>query len=200
MRVRVSAKWARVKFHPCTLDFILNVCKSRCETSCKNQPIDVFVDDSEIERIEMFGAKVKDNLLVPTEDGRCPFQQKTNALCKIHVSGLKPFGCAASPFSLNSKGTLVIRHRNLMLPCHKADGALPAYISYRDSLDGIFGLEEAERICKHLDAGGGDFWAEMSDDMFRLLAKKEAVLNRQAGRYRDDLSKLVIHKQEVLDI
>jgi hypothetical protein len=68
----------------------------------------------------------------------------------------KPFGCIASPFTLNRSGTLVVRNRYRMLVCYvpKAredrDDHPPAFEAFRASLDLIYGDEEAARIVTDL--------------------------------------------------
>lgn len=72
-----------------------------------------------------------------------------NGLCSLHYSQDKPFGCIASPFTINDNDTLIIRYRYSRMKCH-GDGSY-SYVAFRPSLDLIFGKDEAEKICNELD-------------------------------------------------
>ena len=117
--------------------------------------------------------------LLQTGDGPCTFQDGGTHLCGLHTGPDKPFGCIASPFTLNDHDTLIVRNRYRQLCCYtdtRADGTqLPAYIAFRASLDLIFGPDEAARVCDHLDAGGGDLDAVMPRSTHRILVDNDAI-------------------------
>lgn len=175
-RVKVSAASARLRFHGCDPDYIRDVCHaSCCQSSTAPSGIMVTIHPSEQAAIEARGAVVRDGLLQPREgEKRCPF--KTSAdLCGLHGTSDKPFGCIASPFTLNRNGTLIVRNRYKSLKCYDDGPRLPAYKAFRASLDLIFGPAEAARVCDHLDAGGGDIAATIGPDAYRLLVENDAI-------------------------
>lgn len=167
--VRISAANARLEFNGCDPDYIRDVCHGACCRS-KSAPGGALVAVSERQRplVEEQGAAVADGLIVPV-GGRCPFQGD-NFLCRIHGTPAKPHGCISSPFALNRRGTLIVRNRYKLLRCYRAGPRLPAYVAFRASLDMLFGPEEAESICRHLDGGGGDCLGKMLTDHFNMLA------------------------------
>lgn len=180
--VRVSAAMLRQEFHGCEPDYIRDVCHGRCcrsESSATGNGILVTIHPSEEAAIEASGGVVVDGLLQPTEGERkCPFQHD-EGLCGLHGSEAKPFGCIASPFTLNKNGTLIVRNRYRTLSCFKdlrEDGTqLPAYIAFRASLDLIFGQEKAQEISDHLEQGGGDLIMEMPQESYRKLVDNDAI-------------------------
>jgi DNA modification methylase len=118
---------------------------------------------SEELKIKAAGGRVASGLLQSDpKTKKCPFKTPQD-LCGIHFTEYKPFGCIASPFTLNKSDTLIVRNRYKMLKCYKDGARLPAYKAFRASLDLIFGAAEAERVCGHLERGGGDIYAEMPD-------------------------------------
>lgn len=118
---------------------------------------------SEELEIKAAGGRVANGLLQSNpQTKKCPFKTPQD-LCGIHFTDHKPFGCIASPFTLNKSGTLIVRNRYKLLKCYKDGARLPAYKAFRASLDLIFGAAEAERICNHLERGGGDIYAEIPD-------------------------------------
>ena len=94
--------------------------------------------------------------LQPKPGGRgCPF--KVDGLCGLHFTPDKPFGCIASPFTLNKNDTLIVRNRYKMLPCYRGPAAKePAYKAFASSLELLFGVDEAQIISLLLDKGSGD--------------------------------------------
>lgn len=157
--VTISAKSMQLRFHGCTPDYIRDVCKGRCCRSSESPSgIEVTVLPDEVERIRARGAIVIDGQIEPEPGCRtCPFQTGS-FLCGLHGTpdkpfGEKPFGCIASPLTLNSGGKLIIRNRYKLLKCHRdwKDRGLPVYVAFRASFDLLFG-EEAQSICDHLAA------------------------------------------------
>lgn len=97
--------------------------------------------------MEARGQRVVEGRLV-TPAKRCPFQTDAN-LCGIHFTPDKPFGCIASPFTLNANNTLIVRNRYRLLRCYK-DGTAPAYKAFAASLTLLFGEAEAARRATYL--------------------------------------------------
>ena len=78
----------------------------------------ITIHPSEQAAIEGLGGRVIDGLLQPkTGCRKCPFKTPEH-LCGIHFSGSKPFGCIASPFTLNANDTLIVRNRYRLLKCY----------------------------------------------------------------------------------
>jgi hypothetical protein len=111
--------------------------------------------------------------------GTCGFKTPEH-LCSLHHTGMKPFGCIASPFTLNHRDTLVISNRYRRLVCYK-DGGRPAYRAFATSLRLLFGPAEAERITEHLDAGGGDLEAGMLAEAYENLQFRAEMFRQRAG-------------------
>lgn len=161
-RVKVSAKMARLRFHGCTPEYIRDVCHGACCRS-SSQPSGTLISvlPEEAPALEARGARVI-NGRIDTPAKRCPFQT-TEHLCGIHFTPDKPFGCIASPFTFNANGTLVVRNRYKMLRCYDEGPRIPAYLAFAASLKLIFGEVEAARITAHLDGGGEDLFAWVSE-------------------------------------
>jgi hypothetical protein len=167
---------ARLKFNGCDLDYIKNVCKaSCCQSSVSKTGIVVTIHPSEEEKIKNRGGKIKNGLLQPKPGcKKCPFKTEDH-LCGLHFTDDKPFGCIASPFTLNPKGTLIVRNRYRMLKCFNDGKKIPAYVCWKSSLNLIFGQEESDRITKHLDNGGGDMIAYMPEENYIKLMKNDEI-------------------------
>jgi hypothetical protein len=156
VKVNISSKWARHKFK-CSLDYIKQVCGGRCCQGSDKVLISLLPSEEQ-QHIDN-GKDVQNGLLQPDpKTGQCPYKGE-HGLCSIHGSEQKPFGCIASPFTLNKGNTLIVRDRYTKLKCH-GEGQ-PAYHAFRGSLDLLFGADEAQRIVEHLDNGGGDIAANM---------------------------------------
>jgi Fe-S-cluster containining protein len=181
VEVRISAASARLKFNGCDPDYIRDVCHASC---CRSASAPggalVTVHPSEELKILNRGEQVKEHMIVP-RDGRCPFQGKKDNLCKLHGTGDKPFGCVASPFTLNRNGTLIVRNRYKSLKCYDDGRRQPAYVAFRASLDLLFGADESARICRHLDAAGGDVTARMPVTNYRILVDNDAAKRGEGG-------------------
>ena len=153
----------RQMFHPCTEDYIVNVCNGRC---CQGTGgIMVTVHDSEIDKFKDL-CNINGNFIEADERGLCPFKTK-EGFCNIHNN--KPFGCIASPFTLNIRDTLIIRNRYRLLRCYKTDGSKVAYIAHAWSLKQIVGLDNYEYLKEHLNKGGGDVVININDDIYKIL-------------------------------
>lgn len=175
--VRISAKSARLTFNGCDEDYIRNVCHGRCCESA-SQPTGTLITVHPFEQGPLIarGARIVNNVLQNRPGERKCMFKTGDGFCGIHFTPDKPFGCIASPFMLNPKGTLVIRNRYKMLICFKAGPKLPAYVAFRASLDLIFGHQEAARICQHLASGGDDLPARMPRSSYAVLMQRETTL------------------------
>jgi hypothetical protein len=116
---------------------------------------------------------VLDGFIQPEAGGRgCPF--KRDGLCSLHDTPDKPFGCVASPFTLNRRGLLVVRNRYKLLPCYRLQGPKgPAYRVFRSSLERLFGSDATTALTEHLDAGGGNMLLPMGADAHRMLVDND---------------------------
>lgn len=185
VKVKVSAKSARLPFHGCEPKYIAEVCHGRCCEGSGGLMVSVHL--TEVSALAARGASFNrppgltiDSLLLKPRnpDARgasqlCQFKTPEH-LCALHT-GPKPFGCVASPFTLNVKDTLIVRNRYKLLKCYNDGPRLPAYVAFRASLNLIFGLDESERICLHLENGGGDIEAEMPELNWRILRDNDAA-------------------------
>jgi len=180
--ITVSGASLRQMFHPCTEEYVTGVCHGRC---CQGTgKIMVTVHESERNRIEALGCEVRDGFILADRRGLCPFKTDEGR-CSIHDR--KPFGCAASPFTLNKGDTLVVRNRYRLLRCYKADGAEPAYAAHRFSLTAVLGKEEAERVSELAAAGGEAIASFIDADKYAMLkdnddAKRGAPAEKSSSR------------------
>lgn len=183
--VTVSAASARLLFHGCAPDYIATTCHAHCcESATSPTGTLITIHPTEVARIAARGGLVQNGLLQPAPGARrCPFKTAVD-LCGLHDTPDKPFGCIASPFTLNGHDTLIVRNRYKLLTCYKDGGThpdgtardpLPAYVAFRASLDLIFGPAESARICAHLDAGGGDLTATMPAASYQMLTENDQI-------------------------
>ena len=173
--IKISVKSMMQLFHPCTFEFIRDTCQaSCCESHGGKRATVISVHPSEVEKIESKGAKVENGLLV--DDGKkCVFKNEQH-LCSIHGTDYKPFGCIASPFTLNKKDTMIVRNRYRMLKCFKTEeGKIPAYKAHNGSLVRIFGEEETQRIVEKVEAGSDDFMAYISEFNYSMLKDNDEI-------------------------
>lgn len=185
-RIKISAKSLLQAFHPCTPEFIKEICHgSCCESHTKGRNTMITVHPSEKEWIDKMlfrsgtGGRIENGLLVTGK--KCPFKTSED-LCSIHTT--KPFGCIASPFTLNTNDTLIVRNRYRMLRCYRIkEGKVPAYIAHRGSLNMLLGEDEAERVINHIKNGIGkiddlydkDLIVEISEDVYYKLKDNDLV-------------------------
>ncbi len=155
-RVRVSGKWLRHCFS-CTPDYIRGVCHGRCCEGSGRILVSLLSDEQN--RHKTRGFSVVGGRLVASDVGKCPHKQP-DGFCDVHGGDEKPFGCVASPFTVNKSNMLIIRYRYTRLKCHGKGGG-PAYRVFRASLDLLFGMEEAGRIVGEVEAGKNTIWAMM---------------------------------------
>lgn len=174
--ITVSAANARQLFHGCTTQYIADVCHGRCCRSTVNpRGIVVTIHRNEHaarQAITNLGGAIDSAGLVIPRPGEkaCPAQ--TDGLCSLHNTEAKPFGCIASPFTLNKGNTLIVRNRYRLLICYRdnRDGpALPAYKAFRDSLILILGTTQTDALTTHLDQGGGDYQCHIPTTTYTTL-------------------------------
>jgi DNA modification methylase len=158
VEIKVSAKSARELWNGCQVDYITGTCHGRC-CQAGDGSIHIPILPEEEKTIQAAGGKVIDGMLQGKEGGGCTFQE--NGLCKLHLSGTKPFACTLSPFTLNKSNTLIVKNRNRKLICYKKEPNQMTYKAYSTSLINMFGQEEAARIIDLLDKGSEDFVAKM---------------------------------------
>ena len=172
--IKISVKSMKQLFHPCTIDYIQNICHGRCCESSNG--LMVTIHKSEIKHIRSLGGVVSsDGFLVDINNNKkCCF--KKNDLCSIHT--MKPFGCKASPFTLSKNNILIIRNRYRRMKCFKAPGAVPAYIAHRWSLEQIFGFDETERIVNCITSGCAMVFGKISIEKFNMLVENDRAKKR----------------------
>ena len=174
VEIKISAKMANLKFIECNPDYIKNVCNgSCCQSSTKESGTMITIHPSEVAGIEELGGRVIDGLL-DTPNKKCMFKNGQN-LCDLHFTDKKPFGCIASPFTLNNSDTLIVRNRYKMLKCFKDGGSVPAYKNFKASLDLILGKDESERVAAHFNNGGGDIVVKIATENYRKLKDNDAI-------------------------
>lgn len=176
IKVKISARMAKLKFNGCDPDYIRNVCHaSCCQSSTSPTGTMITINPFEEDKIKAIGGVVIDGLLQPRSGEKvCPFKTKDH-LCSLHFTENKPFGCIASPFTLNNNNTLIVRNRYRLLKCYDDGNKIPAYKAFRASLDLIFGKEEAERICASLDKSDDDVTAYIKPDIFDILVVNDEI-------------------------
>lgn len=167
MKVKISSRWMRHKFN-CTEAFILNNCHGRCCEGTGKVVVSLLPEEEAWHRSQ--GLVVIEGRLW-ARAGKCPHKE-TSGFCSIHGTQ-KPFGCIASPFTLNRAGTLIIRHRYSRLKCHGEGEA--AYRTFRASLVLLFGPVKMAIITTHLDKGSDDFIVNMDDDIAEKVRYLDSV-------------------------
>lgn len=177
--VKISAASARQPFNGCAPAFIRDICHGRCcDAPTRPTGTMITIHPSEEDRIGKRGGVVRNGLLMPREgERRCPFKTEDH-LCSLHFTPDKPFGCIASPFTLNKNNTLIVRNRYRLLPCYKVGRMIPAYRAFSASLMLIFGTDGAKRITAHLDAGGGDLIVPIPTTIHAMLTENDAIKKR----------------------
>jgi len=189
--IKVSARMARLKFIECGPKCIATGCTAKC-CDAPTRPTGMFVHilpEEEDSLLTIFGPRVRDGLLLPKDDtsSGCPF--KTNKhLCRLHLTSRKPFGCTVSPFALNKSGTLIIRNRYKLLPCYDKDFGLPAYHTFKTSLQMLFG-NGYETLKIHLDTGGGDRLMPIHQSMLDKLTDIQNDMERHSKDGQKRISK-----------
>ncbi len=178
--VKISTAWMRHKFM-CSEHYILNKCNGRCCEGGNHKTL-ITLLPFEVEREKCMSGVVVSNgrIVADPKTKKCP-HKLSNGFCALHTQGLKPLGCIFSPFTLNRNDTLIVRKRYLTMNCHRkpdSNEGQPAYITFRKSLDTIFGYNEAERICNNLKV-----------DNSKFIYGKMPLFIYAALHYLDDLKK-----------
>jgi hypothetical protein len=163
---------------------IRDVCYAAC---CGNTTVPegctVSIHASEQDAIEARGAVVEHGLIKPPAGSHgCPFQDCSTHLCNLHFTADKPFGCRASPFTLNRGNTLIVRQRYTRLKCFRDWRKLPAYVAFRASLDLILGVQQAASVCEHLASGGGDVTCMIEPLIYQILKDNDRVKREYKAR------------------
>ena len=176
-RVKINIAAMQQLFHPCTADFIRDVCQARCcRSSTDPSGIAVVVTSSEAVALRRHGAQVDDTTgRVAPVNKRCPFQSVTTHMCDLHGSPDKPAGCIISPFTINKSDTLIVRNRYRLLPCFKADGAIPVHRAHHQSLVTMFGETQAaylSEIASSPDHRDDTIYLDMPDALALALKHK----------------------------
>ena len=131
----------------------------------------ITIHPSEKEQTEKLGEKVVNGIL-ETGD-KCPFKTSED-LCSIHSD--KPFGCMASPFTLNARDTLIVRNRYRRLRCFRVkEGKVAVYIAHRISLDMLLGKKEAQRVIDYIEKNRCDLMAEISMENYQKLKDNDKI-------------------------
>jgi hypothetical protein len=174
--VKVSAACARLPFNGCEPEYIRSVCHARCcESSTAANGTLITIHPWEEAAIRARGGQIIGGLLQPRPgERRCPFKT-SEQLCCLHRTPDKPFGCIASPFTLNRRDTLIVRNRYKLLKCFRDGRRLPAYRAFSASLVLLFGADTASAISRHLDAGGGDRSWPMPERSYTLLKENDRI-------------------------
>ena len=177
VEVKISSKWMRHLF-PCFPEYITKKCNGRCCEGSNGKTMISLLPHEQLSHEEN-GYKVVDGLLQADETtGKCP-HKKENGLCGVHGTSEKPFGCIASPFTLNKDDTLIIRHRYSRLKCHGCAEGEPAYRTFKSGLELLFGNEETENITRHLDNGGGDITVKMPYKAYQNLLYLDGIKKQE---------------------
>lgn len=146
--IKISYRWLLTKWHKCEPSFITENCNGKCCGSSKGGTF-ISLLNNEIALFKRYGANIENNVAKESGLNKCIFKDN-NGLCRLHNKQDKPFGCIASPFTLNKKDTLIIRHRYIHLPCF--NGNYYAYNVFKNSLILLFGLQTTDKIivdCKN---------------------------------------------------
>lgn len=179
VQIKISAASARQRFNGCDPAFIRDVCHARC-CDAPSRPTGtlITIHPSEESRIRARDVVVQSGLLQPRSGERiCPFKNADH-LCTLHYTPDKPFGCIASPFTLNKNDTLIIRNRYRLLPCYNTGPRLPAYRAFSASLALILGRDGARALTDHLDSGGGDILVSIPARIHEMLKTNDAIKHR----------------------
>ena len=194
--VKISRKWLDHKFI-CNAEYIKEHCHGRCCEGSDKIVISLLAE--EVKAIEAEGHEVIDGMLQPNiATGKCPFKTK-EGLCSIHNTKLKPFGCIASPFTLNENDTLIIRKRYTSLKCHDKEGER-AYITFNASLDLIFGEKESARIRKEMTTKDTDFSAKMPIESYNNLKYLDSLKHKPVENKKGDINWVTGDAENVKDI
>jgi hypothetical protein len=163
-KIKISGQWLKHLFN-CTHENIINNCHGHCCEGSNKIVISLLPDEEKEHTLQEY--IVKNGLLQPDPiTKKCPHKAKSG-LCTVHNTSLKPFGCTASPFTLNKSNTPIIRYRYSRMKCHGI--GLPAYITFKRSLDLILGIENTQTVSNHLSNSNNDIFINISTNIFSKL-------------------------------
>ncbi len=173
IKIKISSASLRQLFNGCKSTYIKDICHAKCcESSTMPDGVLIIIHPSEENKIINAGGKVIDGFLQPSKNKKCIFKDNNN-LCILHETNNKPFGCIASPFTLNKNNTLIIRNRYRLLKCYNDGNKKPAYIVFKKSLELLFGKALTEKLIKHLDTGGKDVLIKMPFKNYQILCDND---------------------------
>ena len=162
--IKISRKWLTKRFC-CSYDYIINNCKGRCCEGTNKIMVSLLPEEEKWHKKNGFG--VLNGFLLPDKiTKKCPHKLPTG-LCSLHNTEFKPFGCIASPLTLNSKNTLIIRYRYSRLKCYGTGDY--AYNTFKESLILLFGLQETANIIYQIENYHNDIFANMDMDIYNKL-------------------------------
>jgi hypothetical protein len=169
MKIKISNRSLKQKF-ACNEYFIKNICHGACCRKSTGGTL-IVINPSEEARFLSKGVEIKNHRIIC--GNKCPFQNE-HGLCSLHATNEKPFGCIASPFTLSKRGALIIRNRYRLFKCFKANGAQPAYITFRKSLELILGdKEKLSYLINRLECSDDDFIIEIRDEIYNILREND---------------------------
>lgn len=172
-KIKISVKWLNHLFD-CNEYYIEKHCKGRCCEGIKGKIL-VSLLPNEVVLHRKTGNRVENGLLQPDKaTNKCPYKDK-RGFCDLHFTLHKPFGCKVSPFTINKNDTLIIRYRYSRLKCHGK--GLPAYKTFRTSLNLLFGNENAALLYQLLDKN------EVTDNFYTYISLE----NYNKLKYLDSL-------------
>ncbi len=177
MLINVSHCWLLTKWHKCVPSFIEENCKGKCCDSSKGGTF-ISLLDNEMPLFEKHGAETENNVAKGGNNGKCVFKDN-DSLCRLHSMHNKPFGCIASPFTLNRNDTLIIRHRYIHLPCF--NGVYCAYDVFKKSLILLFGAVVTDEIIKDCKKGVLNKKYEMWHDAYHNLKFLDEIKKKKDG-------------------
>ena len=167
MEIKVSVKWLQKLFN-CTQEFIKSTCKGMCCEGGKKILVSVLPEEEHLHS----ACGVVDGKLKAAEKGKCPYKAESG-LCNVHGTPSKPLGCLVSPSTINKKGTLVVRHRYIMMKCY-GQGE-PAYKTFKSSLVALFGEEETSKIITAIEEGKEEVTAHIDDGLYDKLRYLDGI-------------------------
>lgn len=173
--VCISEKFARQRFL-CSTEYSAGVCHG----ACCNGPSVVLLTEQEAKDLKEADPSlpVYGRVLVIHGD-KCPLSLP-NGHCKFYGTKLKSFACTIMPFRLNDHNKLIIDNSFMKRACRVrkgVEGGHPAYQVFDMALQAIFGEENAKRIKKHFDDGGGDITLPVTQEVMKNLIWHRNVVN-----------------------
>lgn len=173
MKIKVSNKWLKKKFR-CDDYMITEVCHGIC---CKGENSKAPLLKEEVALLNERLPNSAVNYEIVQPKGICPFQE-TSGKCSLHHTNLKPLSCRFAPFTLNKNKTLVVSRRYLGFPCFNREDGKPAYLTYKDDLTVVFGIDIYNQMKERLDSTEEDFYLEIPKETIDKLDFLSAIEKR----------------------